>query len=53
MEELTKNEKKFIINLIKAEKGMIGFFRGFGKLTKEEQRQSAKLDKLIDKINNL
>ncbi len=51
--KLTQKEKDYLIILIEVEKDSINFLRGFRKPNDDEQKQSAKYNKLIDKIKQL
>lgn len=52
MEQFTKKEIKFLIDLVEAHKGSVSFLRGFGKPTREEQDESAYFNNLIKKLTN-
>jgi len=51
--KLTEKEKTYLIALVEVEKDSIKFLRGFRKPSDEEQKQNAKYNELINKIENL
>lgn len=48
--KLTKEERDYLIMMIKVDRSMIGFIRGFAKPTKEDKGRKKFLNKLIKKI---
>ena len=51
--KLTKDEIGFLIELVKAEKGIIGFLSGFKRMTQEQISNKEFLDNLIKKLKSL
>jgi len=50
--KLTKREIDYLIGLVTVEMSMVGFLKGFAKLSKDEAKKKIELSKIIIKLQD-